>query len=170
MIRVAHKFSVPKDANAIKMTATYKDEEGDKATAEMRAVAFYSPNEMYVHVGTSTEQGRLGENAVIHLRSNFGFQVYSYVVSLPGNCFLEFCCKFQFGAQVVSKGLVIHGSTETHPHPTKLVTFSVPVSSEMAPTFKLVAMVVSPVGELVADSVTIPVKSFNRYNVKTFVF
>jgi hypothetical protein len=83
MIRVAHKFSVPKDANAIKMTATYKDEEGDKATAEMRAVAFYSPNEMYVHVGTSTEQGRLGENAVIHLRSNFGFQVYSYVVSLP---------------------------------------------------------------------------------------
>ena len=81
MIRVAPKFSVPKDANAIKMTATYKDEEGDKATAEMRAVAFYSPNEMYVHVGTSTEQGRLDENAVIHLRSNFGFQVYSYVVS-----------------------------------------------------------------------------------------
>ena len=69
---------------------------------------------------------------------------------------------------MVSKGLVIHGATETHPHPTKLVTFSVPVSSEMAPTFKLVAMVVSPVGELVADSVTIPVKSFNRYNVKTF--
>nr|CAH0103527.1 unnamed protein product [Daphnia galeata] len=128
-------------ANAIKMTATYKDEEGDKATAEMRAVAFYSPNEMYIHVGTSTEKGRLGENAVIHLRSNFEFQVYSYVV--------------------VSKGLVIHGSTETHPHPTKLVTFSIPVSSEMAPTFKLVAMVVSPVGELVADSVTIPVQSFN---------
>jgi hypothetical protein len=76
------KFSVPKDANAIKITATYKDGEGDKATAEMRAVAFYSANEMYVHVGTSTEQGRLGENAVIHLRSNFGFQVYNYVVSV----------------------------------------------------------------------------------------
>jgi hypothetical protein len=28
---VSSKFSVPKDANAIKMTATYKDEEGDKA-------------------------------------------------------------------------------------------------------------------------------------------
>ena len=66
---------------------------------------------------------------------------------------------------MISKGLVIHGATETHPHPTKLVTFSVPVSSEMAPTFKLVAMIVSPVGELVADSVTIPVQSFNRYKV-----
>jgi hypothetical protein len=41
---VAPKFSVPKDASAIKMTATYKDEEGDKATTEMRAVAFYSSN------------------------------------------------------------------------------------------------------------------------------
>jgi CD109 antigen len=66
---------------------------------------------------------------------------------------------------VVSKGLVIHGATETHPHPAKLVTFSVPVSSEMAPTFRLVAMVVNPVGELMADSVTIPVQSFNRYKV-----
>jgi hypothetical protein len=38
----------------------------------------------------------------------------------------------------------------------------------MAPTFKLVAMIVSPVGELVADSVTIPVQSFNRYKVTKF--
>lgn len=67
--------------------------------------------------------------------------------------------------KVVSKGLVIHGATDTQIHPTKSLTFSVPVSSEMAPTFKLVAMIVNPIGELVADSVTIPVKSFNRYKV-----
>lgn len=35
----------------------------------------------------------------------------------------------------------------------------------MAPTFKLVASVVSPLGELVADSVTIPVASINRYKM-----
>ncbi|XP_046648840.1 CD109 antigen-like [Daphnia pulicaria] len=139
------RFSVPKDAKSMRISATYKDGDGDKATAELQAVLFYSAKEMYAHVETSTEYGQLGENVVIHLRSNFGFQVYSYVV--------------------VSKGLMIHGATETHPHPTKLVTFSVPVSSEMAPTFKLVAMIVSPVGELVADSVTIPVQSFNRYKM-----
>lgn len=72
---------MPRDAKTLRITATYKDGEGDKVSAEMRAVAFYSANDMYVHVATSTEQGRLGENAVIHLRSNFGFQVYSYVVS-----------------------------------------------------------------------------------------
>ena len=36
--------------------------------------------------------------------------------------------------QVVSKGLVIHGAAETHPHPTKLVTFSVSVPSAQSST------------------------------------
>nr|CAH0098524.1 unnamed protein product [Daphnia galeata] len=122
------RFSVPKFSNAIKMTATYKDEEGDKATAEMRAVAFYSSNAGQMKC---TSTSGLARNKDDWARMPL------------------FICV------VVSKGLVIHGATETHPHPTKLVTFSVPVSSEMAPTFKLVAMVVSPIGELVADSVTI---------------
>ncbi len=72
---------MPKEATALKIAATYKDGDGDKADAELRAMAFYSSNEMYVSVATSTEQGRLGENAILHLRSNFAFQVYSYVVS-----------------------------------------------------------------------------------------
>jgi hypothetical protein len=65
----------------MRISATYKDGDGDKATAELQAVLFYSAKEMYAHVETSTEYGQLGENVVIHLRSNFGFQVYSYVVS-----------------------------------------------------------------------------------------
>ena len=71
--------------------------------------------------------------------------------------------------QIISTGLVIHGVTESHPHPTKLLTFSVPISTEMAPTFKLVAMIVNPLGELVADSVTVPVKCFHRYKVCSFL-
>lgn len=67
--------------------------------------------------------------------------------------------------QVTSKGLVVYGTTESTDHPTKSVTFSVSVSTEMAPSFKVVAMVTSPTGELVADSVTIPVQSVNRYKM-----
>jgi hypothetical protein len=76
----------------MRISATYKDGEEDKATAELRAVAFYSAKEMYVHVETSTEYGQLGENVVIHLRSNFGFQVYSYVVS----SFVKILCSWNF--------------------------------------------------------------------------
>lgn len=60
---------------------------------------------------------------------------------------------------------MVQGATESRPHATNLVTFSVPVSTEMAPTFKLVAMIISPLGDLMADSVTIPVQSINRYKV-----
>ena len=65
------------------ISATYKDGEDDKVTAELQAVAyFYSAKEMYVHVETSTEYGQLGENVVIiHLRSYLAFHVSSYVVS-----------------------------------------------------------------------------------------
>ena len=76
------KFSVPKDANTMKISATYKDGDGDNVVTELRGISFYSANEMYVNVASSTEQGQLGENAIFHLRSNFAFQVYSYVVSI----------------------------------------------------------------------------------------
>nr|CAH0107441.1 unnamed protein product [Daphnia galeata] len=70
------------DAKSMRVSATYKDGEDDKDTAELQAVAyFYSAKEMYVHVETSTEYGQLGENVVIiHLRSYLAFHVSSYVV------------------------------------------------------------------------------------------
>ena len=72
-----------KDVKSMRVSATYKDGEDDKVTAELQAVAyFYSAKEMYVHVETSTEYGQLGENVVIiHLRSYLAFHVSSYVVS-----------------------------------------------------------------------------------------
>lgn len=63
------------------MTAFYKDDEGDQVTAEQQAVAFYSVGDFFVHVSTSTQEGLLDNYATIHLRSNFAFHDYSYVVS-----------------------------------------------------------------------------------------
>jgi hypothetical protein len=72
---------VPKDATSLKITAYYKDQEGDQVSVEQQSVAFYTMSDFFVHVSTSTEQGLLGHYATIHLRSNFNFQDYSYVVS-----------------------------------------------------------------------------------------
>lgn len=70
------------------------------------------------------------------------------------------------GHQVISKGMVIHGDQQNSDYSIKSTTFAVPVATEMAPTFKLVVMVINPLNELVADSVTIPVRSINRYKVQ----
>ena len=61
--------------------------------------------------------------------------------------------------------MVIHGSQNNLLHAKKSFTFSVPVATDMAPSFKLVVMVISPLSELIADSVTIPVQTMNRYKV-----
>ena len=101
-----------------------------------------------MHVYTSTEEGRIGESAIFHLKSNFAFDRFHYVI--------------------ISKGAMVHSSQEMLTHATKMTTFAVPISNEMVPTFKVVAMLTNPLGDLIADSVTIPVQSLNRYKVITF--
>lgn len=66
----------------MRITAFYKDDEGDQVNTEQQVVAFYSVGDFHVDVATSTDEGLLGEHAIFHLRSNFRFQDFSYVVSL----------------------------------------------------------------------------------------
>ena len=66
----------------MKITAHYRDEEGDQVSTEMRAVPFYSPRDFHAHLSCSTEQGAVGENVIFHLRTNFGYQSFSYVVRI----------------------------------------------------------------------------------------
>ena len=68
---------------------------------------------------------------------------------------------------MVSKNLVIHGDrvpVEDSSGPT-VTTTSVPVSAEMAPSFRLVVYHVTEAGELVTDSVQVPVEGINRGRV-----
>lgn len=69
------------DARSLKVTATYTDDVGDQVTAELQAVPFYSPREFYVHVTTSTEPAKLNEYTVFHLKTDFHFETFNYVVS-----------------------------------------------------------------------------------------
>ena len=75
------QVAVPENAATLRIAAVYEDDSGDQASAELNAVAYYSPQEMYVQVHSSTDEGRIGESAVLHLKSNFGFESYQYVVS-----------------------------------------------------------------------------------------
>ena len=68
----------------------------------------------------------------------------------------------------ISKGVIIYGSHQDHAHPTKSITIS--VSMDMGPTFKLLITVSNPFGELVADSVTVSVRSsINRYKLANLI-
>ena len=100
------------------ISATYKDGEDDKVTAELQAVAYFysAAKEMYVHVETSTAYDQLGENVIIHLRSYFAFQVYSYVVSCLSisSKFLEMLFLFLKKCKFV----ILAGRVERSGHPS----------------------------------------------------
>ena len=70
----------------MKIQATYQDENGDEASAELQAVPYYSPQETFLYVYSSTEQGRIGESAIFHVKSNHAFERFQYVVSRQLYC------------------------------------------------------------------------------------
>lgn len=154
------------------VVAVYEDGDGDEARAELKAVAYSSTQAMYAQISTSTTQGAVGHNAVLHLKSNFFFEVFQYVVSDGGKCAHLFDPACYDGLlfvllQILSKGVVVYNAQEVCTKYSKMVTFTVPISVDMIPSFKVVVSIVSPTGDLIADSVTIPVESINRYKVYT---
>uniref|UniRef100_A0A8D8ZM66 Complement C3 n=2 Tax=Cacopsylla melanoneura TaxID=428564 RepID=A0A8D8ZM66_9HEMI len=68
-----------------------------------------------------------------------------------------------FTSLVLSKNIVLR--SEYHPpSPSPLISsISVPVSSDMSPLFTYVVYAVTRGGQLISDSVTVPVVGFNRY-------
>ena len=65
----------------------------------------------------------------------------------------------------MSKGAIVYSTHHTLVHASRATNFAVTISNEMVPTFKLVVMVTSPFGDVIADSVTVPVQSVNRFKV-----
>ena len=80
------RMVMPPDAVSMKITAQYRDDDGDETTAVLQTVAFYSTDaassSFYAHISTSTKpMAMIGQNAIFHLRANFPFSSYNYVVS-----------------------------------------------------------------------------------------
>ena len=68
--------------------------------------------------------------------------------------------------QVLSKGFLLFASSQiVQSNGPTITTFAVSVSMSMAPGFKLVVYHVTLQGELISDSIFVPVEGFNGYEV-----
>ncbi|CAG0890979.1 unnamed protein product [Darwinula stevensoni] len=101
----------------------------------------------YIHIFSSTQLGNIGEFAIFHVRSNFYMESFHYLV--------------------FSKDILLYAATETIRDVSipSVATLSIPISSEMAPTFTVVVYHMAVSGEVLADSVMLPVNALNRQNV-----
>ncbi|XP_063851279.1 CD109 antigen-like [Scylla paramamosain] len=137
------KVDIPKEATKVQFDVTYQDSEANAASTTT-ALAHHNPGHRYIQVTTSTDEAHVGEFVVLHVRSNFHVHKFIYMI--------------------LAKGLLLHVSSEVTGG-DDVVTFSVAVSSSMSPRFTVVVYAITHDGEVVADSMAVPVSVLNNMKI-----
>lgn len=135
------------DIMSMRFYADFIDGENHQAHAELLMLAHESPMERHMKVWTSTEKVRVGEYLVLHVQANFYMESFNYLI--------------------MAKGTILLTSDEKMQRTIK--TFAVPLSPETAPTATVVVWHVGLHGDVVADSLTLPVNGISRNNFTFFV-
>ncbi|GFQ90018.1 pregnancy zone protein, partial [Trichonephila clavata] len=136
----------PKNAEKIIIRAYYEDlsELDSRTRAELTVLSVYSRKDRYLQISTSTKRAQAGEYAVFHVMTNFYLKSFDYLV--------------------VAKGIIVQSGTEkVYGMLHSITTFSVPVSPEMAPVFHIVVYHITSDGEVLTDSVILPVDAINKH-------
>ncbi|KAF7989441.1 hypothetical protein HCN44_008115 [Aphidius gifuensis] len=135
------------DITSMKIYATFLDGEGHHAQSELLLLAHESPNHKQIKISTSSKHPEVGEYLVLHVQTNFYIETFNYIV--------------------MSKGMIVlSGQDIMQPD---IRTFSIPLSPEMAPVATAVVYHVGRYGDVVADSLTIPVNGISRNNFTVFI-
>ncbi len=142
------KLDIPEKTLELKLVANFQDvSQGGKAFAETTMYAAYAPLDRHIHVTSSSRTISVGEYVVFHVKSNFALPYFDWMV--------------------VSKNIVLKTGRELasdiHPVTT---TFSVVVSSEMAPGFHIIIYTATPDDYLLSDSAYFPVQAINRHRIE----
>ncbi|KAK8397835.1 hypothetical protein O3P69_004559 [Scylla paramamosain] len=144
-------FNIPEETSQLTLVATYQDSDGDTAAAIAKGKAFFSPQEHYIVVETSNKGVAVGEFVVFHIHANFNMDSFNYVIMAKE--------MILFAGKEVLDG-TIHANIKT---------MSVPVSTEMVPSFTMVVYHFGQNSEVISDSITIPVNEISQHKVKLVI-
>ena len=141
------QLDIPDKTEELKLVAFYKDDEQGSSYAETTAYASYAPLDRHIHVRSSNRKISVGEYVVFHVKSNFALKYFDWVI--------------------VSKNLILKSGREYASEVHAVVTtFSVVVSSEMAPGFHIIIYSVTADDYLLSDSAYFPVQAINRHKME----
>ena len=130
----------------VKMVAKFFEGAKVRADAKTTAYAAYAPLDRHIHVTSSNKKISVGEYCIFHVKTNKDFAL-AY-----------------FDWMIVSKNIILKSGREfaaTDSHAT-VTTFSVVVSSEMAPGFHIIVYSATTDDYLLSDSMYFPVQAINR--------
>ncbi|XP_014674066.1 PREDICTED: CD109 antigen-like [Priapulus caudatus] len=110
---------------------------------QLKLLRYYSPDKNFLSVTTSTSQPKVGEYIIFHVNSSFYLDDLSYLIASKGNILL-----------------VDHFRMTS-----RMKTFEVTLSPEMAPSARIVVWHIKSDGEIIADSMNYHVDATSRNNV-----
>nr|XP_053644901.1 LOW QUALITY PROTEIN: CD109 antigen-like [Cherax quadricarinatus] len=134
-------LDIPKERN-LHLDVTYSDEGHSPRSL---CHAHFHPEKRYIQVTSSTDEAKVGEFAIFHIRSNFPVQQFVYMI--------------------ISKGVLIYSAKEVN-HGDDVVTINIAVASTMAPRFTILVYVTTHAGEVLADALSLPVRIFDNMEVR----
>lgn len=141
------QMDIPEKTEELKMVAYYRDVDQGNAYTETTAYAAYAPLDRHIHVRSSNKKISVGEYVVFHVKSNFALTYFDWMI--------------------VSKNLILKSGREYASDIHAVVTtFSVVVSSEMAPGFHIIIYTATVDDYLLSDSSYFPVQAINRHKME----
>lgn len=111
--------------------------------SQLLLLPFKTKSKKYLKVWTSSIEPRIGENVVIHVRSNFNVQMLNYIL--------------------ITKNVILTTGRLIMDHTIK--TFKIQLDKLMSPTSTVLVYCVDNNGEIIADSIHFPVNVFVKFNL-----
>ncbi|XP_054284296.1 CD109 antigen-like [Macrosteles quadrilineatus] len=139
-------FDTSNNTRKLSIKALFVSEEGTSVEAALEAVSYFSSTTKFISVSSSSRNLNVDEFAIFHVKSNFRMDSFQYIV--------------------VSKSEILLCGEQTVEGSSVTSTFSLSLSRRMAPGFRLLVYHITTDGQLLSDSVFLPVDGFHKYNTE----
>ncbi|KAK9732382.1 Alpha-2-macroglobulin family [Popillia japonica] len=140
-------YKILSDVDQIRVKASFRDVKGEVIEQNLLMLAHYSPENKQIKVSTSTDEPKVGEYIILHIRSNYIVDKYNYIIVSKGNILVT-------GDQIMED---------------YVSTIAVTLSAEMAPVSTVVVWHIGRYGDVTADSLTFPVNGISRNKFTVFI-
>jgi len=139
---------IPEHSTIINISAVYSYEDGPEVSTTADAYAALDSEGQYISVHVGSQNVKIGHFVVFHVRSNFMLSYFDWVI--------------------VSKNIIVNFGHETVSDlGVRVTTFSLVVSSEMAPGFQIIVYTVSQQNfKFLIDSAYSPVQTVSKQNIE----
>ena len=142
------QFEVPEEVEQLKIVGYFSDTDQNRdMVAETIAWAAYAPRDQHIFVHSSTKEINIGQYVVFHLKASFPLDHFDWII--------------------LAKNIILNSGREYAPDIfSNMITFSLVVSSDMAPGFHIVVYTKTSDDFLISDAAFYPVNAINRHKIQ----